>query len=492
MDPRLVQHRGPRAHDEAHGGIFARACCDGRPLRERTIFSFRVTVMVPSRRDEGVYYRRQDYAGLWRRPLAAILDAAVVLVREGETLRPPAPAQDGVTPHRPGGVMARERPLRVTQLPTDCHTCLRNDLPNDQVYEKYASGTLLELGPTTLAMGSRRMRCGLPALMPIPRTTRGVVVCLARYALPIVLMLAASPVTAFAESFVCHAIQRGESADQVARRLTGDARNTYKAWFQIMNPSSRFVPKSQYDRIRAGWRACVLKPALDRASSSVNQFKATDALEASEAAKARGDRDGLATPNALATADSSEGGGASPGPGGSDSLSILGSVNLAVVWLAAAMVLPWFGWRILDDYLGRRKTISFVMRHFAERFVHEFQRPLVRYHGGERPLRSRLRCSAGRGRFDILLAPGRGRRYPNLSDHKKNVEYDVARVVQLLNDESFVCGPLSTHAGWVVVPFQFQDRRSVQEGGPVGPNRLRAFGASARQKQVGVTCISSF
>jgi hypothetical protein len=328
--------------------------------------------------------------------------------------------------------------------------------------------------------------------MPSPRTAKWVVVCLARCALPIVLMLTAAPATALAESFVCHAIQRGESADQVARRITGDARNTYKAWFQIMNPSSKFIPKSQYDRIRAGWRACVFKSALDRTSSTVNRFKGTDALDASEAAKAQGDRDGLATPNALATADSSKAAGASPGPGGSDSLSIVGSFNLVVVWLGAAMVLPWFGWRILDGYLGRRKTISFVMRLFAERFVHEFQRPLVRYHGGERPLRSRLRCSAGRGRFDILLAPGKGRRYPNLSDHKKNVEYDVARIVQLLGDESFVCGPLSTHAGWVVVPFQFQVRRSVREGGPVGPNRLRALGASARQEQAGVTCISSF
>ena len=31
-------------------------------------------------RGEGVYYRRQDYAGLWRRLLAAIVDAIVVVV----------------------------------------------------------------------------------------------------------------------------------------------------------------------------------------------------------------------------------------------------------------------------------------------------------------------------------------------------------------------------------------------------------------------------
>src|SRR5262245_53195483 len=33
-----------------------------------------------SRRDEGVYYRRQDYAGLWRRLLASSVDAVVALV----------------------------------------------------------------------------------------------------------------------------------------------------------------------------------------------------------------------------------------------------------------------------------------------------------------------------------------------------------------------------------------------------------------------------
>ncbi|HKE86122.1 MAG TPA: hypothetical protein VKB50_20320 [Vicinamibacterales bacterium] len=315
--------------------------------------------------------------------------------------------------------------------------------------------------------------------------------CLARCALPIVLMLTAAPTTAFAESFVCHAIGRGESAAHVARRITGDARNTYKAWFQIMNPSSRFIPKSQYDSIRAGWRACVLNPAFDRTLSGGNQSKTPGAINASAASKASGE---LKAPNALSTAGASGGAGVNQPPGQpEDGASIVGNVNLVLVWLGAAMVVPWFGWRILDDYLARLKTISFVMRHFAEKFVHEFERPLVRYHGGARPLRSRLRCSAARGRFDILLAPGKGRRYPNLSDHKKNVEYDVARVVQVLSDESFVCGPLSTHAGWVVVPFQFRVRGSVREGGPVGPNRLRrAVGASARQEQAGVTCISSF
>jgi hypothetical protein len=111
------------------------------------------------------------------------------------------------------------------------------------------------------------------------------------------------------------------------------------------------------------------------------------------------------------------------------------------------------------------------MQHFATRFVQEFERPLLWSDAG-RPLRSRVRYSARRGRLDILLAPGKGRRYPNLSDHKKNMEYDVARVVHALADKSFVSGTPYTQAGWVVVPFQFK----------TGPTRLRAFGASAGQE----------
>ena len=81
-------------------------------------------------------------------------------------------------------------------------------------------------------------------------------------ALLIVLMLEAVPAHAFAQSPVCHAIRRGESATQAARRVTGNGQNAYREWFQIMNPSSRLVPKSQYHRIRLGWRACVITPAI--------------------------------------------------------------------------------------------------------------------------------------------------------------------------------------------------------------------------------------
>ncbi len=98
------------------------------------------------------------------------------------------------------------------------------------------------------------MRCGLQSLTRV-----------ARSALPIVLMLGAAATHASAQSPVCHAIRRGESATQAARRVTGNAQNAYREWFQIMNPSSRLVPKSQYNRIGLGWRACVITPAIPHA-----------------------------------------------------------------------------------------------------------------------------------------------------------------------------------------------------------------------------------
>src|SRR5215472_12357642 len=102
-------------------------------------------------------------------------------------------------------------------------------------------------------------------------------------ALLIVLMLGASSTNAFAQSLVCYAMTRGESATHAARRVTGNDQNAYQQWFQIMDPSSRFVPKSQYNRIRAGWRACVIKPAMQSVSSNAKRVTAREAAELSEA-----------------------------------------------------------------------------------------------------------------------------------------------------------------------------------------------------------------
>ena len=263
-----------------------------------------------------------------------------------------------------------------------------------------------------------------------------------------VLTLVAGPPVTFAQPLVCHPVQRGDTASKLAKRITGDARNKYQPWFQLVDSATRSVPKSQYDRIRPGWRACVNKQPVEQRTAHSDDDVADDVV--AEALTRPFDASGSPPPAAVAR-------GTTRG------------VDLTVVWLGAAAVVPLLGWQI-EGYLSRRKATLIVMRHFAHRFVHEFERPLIHQHAAEQPVKSRLRLSPRRAQFDILLAPGHGRRYPNLSDHRKNVEYDVARVLHVLADESFVCGPLCERAGWVVVPFQFR----------VGP------------KQPGVTCISSF
>jgi len=281
-------------------------------------------------------------------------------------------------------------------------------------------------------------------------------------ALLIVLMRGASPTVAFAQSLVCYAMTRGESAPHAARRLTGNDQNAYQQWFQILDSSSRFVPKSQYNRVRSGSRACVIRPAIRSVSSNAR----VDEREAADVSEGPGIVDApavVAAPAPLVRAVV----GDSPQPAASNSVPRSGGVDLRMLWLCVALVVP-FGWRFVDRYLVRRKTVSILVQCFVQRFVDEFERPLIRY-DGERAVRSRLRMSVRRGRFDILLAPAEGRRYPNLSDHKKNVEYDVDRVMRALADDSFVTGALYAHAGWIVVPFRF----------------------TAGPRQSGVECISS-
>src|SRR5262245_21096387 len=88
----------------------------------------------------------------------------------------------------------------------------------------------------------------------------------AKFALLTVLWFGASPTIAAAQSSVCYAILPGESATQAARRLTGNGQDAYEPWFQIVDHSSRFVPKSQYHSVRPDWDACVDTSAIESAS----------------------------------------------------------------------------------------------------------------------------------------------------------------------------------------------------------------------------------
>ena len=114
-------------------------------------------------------------------------------------------------------------------------------------------------------------------------------------------------------------------------------------------------------------------------------------------------------------------------------------------------------------FSDRQRTLE-VMTGSGTRFVCEFERPLIQPVPDPHRIRSRLRARPERRRLDILLAPSGKGRYPNLSDHKDNVMYDVVRVVRLLRDQSFACGPPYAEGDWVVVPVQFKGC-SKQAGG---------------------------
>ena len=86
---------------------------------------------------------------------------------------------------------------------------------------------------------------------------------------------------------------------------------------------------------------------------------------------------------------------------------------------------------------------------------HEFERPLLEADTAARPIRSRLKANPDRRRLEILLAPVPGKRYPNLSDHRDNLAYDVGRVLRALRDRSFVSAPPYAEGAWVVLSFHY-------------------------------------
>jgi hypothetical protein len=233
----------------------------------------------------------------------------------------------------------------------------------------------------------------------------------------------------------CYGIQRGDTAALLARRLTGDAHNRRQPWFQILDPATAtFVSKARYGAIQAGWHVCMPPAMVSRASVRPLYYLAPPAV-----------------PAAVQT-----------------SVVRTAPIDLTVLWWAVPLLvipglgLTWLAGRRYAD--GRRATVD-SMRAFGVRFVSEFERPLFHRSAGDRPLRSRLRFAPARRRLEILLSPGEGRTYPNLVDHRRNVEYDVDRVQQVLSDELFVNGSLHAEGPWVVIPFRFETDRQ-QEGAP--------------------------
>jgi hypothetical protein len=245
-------------------------------------------------------------------------------------------------------------------------------------------------------------------------------------ALPFVLALAAAVPPAAAQQAVCYPVQPGDTAARFAVRLTGSVDNQYAPWFRIVDARARTVPKSQYEYILPGWRVCVARsfaPA-EPVAIGVAQYRP------------------LIDPMFLR----------------------YGAAGLILVAALLAFL-------VAVQILNERQIILNRMKEFGDRFVSEFEAPLFRYpvrrpsvRDGH-PVRSRLRFSPHRERMEILLAPLDGRTYPNLFDHRKNLEYDIERVLQVVGNLPFKTGKLYAEGRWVVIPFSLRHSKFKNEDG---------------------------
>jgi hypothetical protein len=229
----------------------------------------------------------------------------------------------------------------------------------------------------------------------------------------------------------CVTIRPDETVSSVASRMTGDARNMRAPWFQIVNPTtSRWVPKTRYGFKFAGWDACIVVAPQPDVGIRPTHAVATSLPGGPVVAYRPPDPD--------------------PAVGVDSSVLIGGTVLWFWCTLVLSIALACWG----DEYFRKRARVLHTMQRFADRFVREFERPLIQPHLPDRPIQSRVRFKPARSRLDVLLAPHGGLRYPNLSDLKRNVIYDVARVQEVLQDRTFVSSQPYARGRWVVVPFR--------------------------------------
>jgi hypothetical protein len=247
----------------------------------------------------------------------------------------------------------------------------------------------------------------------------------ARWVLVPVLCMVSAAQGVLAQAFFCSPIRPGETVPQVARRITGETNGARESWFQIVDPAtSRFVPKVRYGAVRPGWPACVATgfPAV---VAPIN-------------------RSGSATwTRHLHTAYD-------------DVVRLVRSPDADLGLWVVLLALIAMATHRADHYFKDREQVLKAMQQFSRKFVREFERPLVGSDSSVVPIRSRLRFAPHTLRLDIRIAPGAGRRYPNLTDHRNNVEYDLKRVLNVLRDEPFVNGRPYMDGPWVVLPFSMK------------------------------------
>ena len=195
---------------------------------------------------------------------------------------------------------------------------------------------------------------------------------------------------------LCYPIAPGETVTALSLRLTRNPQGWRSDAFQILDPAAaRFVSKGDYGLVHAGLRACLVEPLV-----------------------------------------------AAPAATGRDWWLLF------LVCSAAAAI----SFAVLSS-MDRRNAHAQALHTFGAAFIREFEKPLIDERQPRTVLRAEIALSRDRRSIEVLLAPADGRRYPNLADHRTNVEYDVERVTSLLNDRRFIRGPLRARGAWVAIPF---------------------------------------
>lgn len=234
---------------------------------------------------------------------------------------------------------------------------------------------------------------------------------------------------AVAELTACYTIQPGDTATYIALRFTGGAQHRHEPWFQIVDPTGpRLIPKAEYGRIRPGWRTCFPETRL---TSQWGHRTGTQAESRGSATTIQ---------------------------------SVAGNPPVLLWSGVVVLLMALIAWREACAHLKRRRATARVMQSFAERFISEFERPLRQPGSAACPLEARMRLVLRQRRVDILLAPNGGRSYPNLTDHRRNMTYDVGRVVRQIADTRFTTGDVYAHGRWVVVPCRLTTE-PAEEGG---------------------------
>ena len=266
------------------------------------------------------------------------------------------------------------------------------------------------------------------------------------------LILCGAPLCAEAQQFVCWPIVRGDTASGLAMRLTGTAAAAFSNVFEIRDPArQKFVPKSQYSRLSTDWQACV---ARELVKSNVPAPAPANAAYAAPAT----------APSSLATAAF-----ANVATAASAAMAIAAAVDLPAiderdvvfaVTFGAGVSLMFVMITLVSSYATER-PIPPALQRVGEDFLTAFATPLVDPTSAVPPVAGRLRFIGRKQRLEICIAPNGGRRYPNLLDHRKNVVYDVQRVIRNIGAHRIVCDRLHSEGQWVIVSIRLAEPKQA-------------------------------